>query len=149
MSEMRRWIRSSFSYLGHSALVSVVLLPLSIGAASDAPHLSSAQAAIIAKQTAKLKYPQERGLVSQWSDAKKAAEFICRPLAASVLKRRLRTADRVFLGTENPKTLRLVSNRRLEGSGQVRSGDQWRTFTFYCVLDPQTGKAVSFAANLT
>jgi hypothetical protein len=116
---------------------------------SAASHLSSAQVTVVARQIAKLKYPQERSLASRWSDAKKAAEFICRPLAMRVLKRRLKGADRVFLGTDDPDTLHLPGNRRLSGSGQVRIGSDWQTFTFSCTLDPRTGKAVSFATTLT
>src|SRR5262249_20661733 len=73
-----------------------------------------------------------------------AAEFICRPLAMRVLKRRFKGADRVFLGTDDPSTLHLLGNRRLSGSGQVRMGSDWQTFTFSCNLDPRTGEAVSF-----
>jgi hypothetical protein len=112
-----------------------------------AANLSPAQTSVVAKQIAKLKYPQERSLASGWTDAKKAAEFICRPLATRVIKRRFKNADRVFLGTDQPGTLQLVSDRRLEGSGQARTGSTWQAFTFTCTLDPRTGRAVSFNAN--
>jgi hypothetical protein len=134
------------SYLGSCAALWLMVLP---SAASDASHLSSAQAAVVAAKIAKLKYAEERSLASRWTDAKKAAEFICRPLAMRVLKRHFRDADRVFLGTDEPGTLRLLSDRRLSGTGQVRVGYDWQTFTFSCVMDPRTAKALSFATTLT
>jgi len=108
------------------------------------PHLSPVQARRVAQDIGKLKHPEERALASGWSDAKKAAEFICRPLALATLRHRFKGADRVFLGTDDPDTLRLVSDRRLEGSGQVRVGSDWKLFRFVCALDPKTGKALSF-----
>jgi hypothetical protein len=129
------------SCLGSCAAVWLTVLP---SAASHASHLSSAQVAVVAANIAKLKYAEERSLASRWTDAKKAAEFICRPLAMRVLKR-----HRVFLGTDEPGTLRLLSNRRLSGTGQVRVGYDWQTFAFSCAMDPRTGKALSFATTLT
>jgi hypothetical protein len=134
------------SCLGSCAALWLAVLP---SGAAEASHLSSAQAAVVAGKIAKLKYPQERSLASRWSEAKKAAEFICRPLAMRVLKRHFKKADRVFLGTDDPGTLHLFGNRRLSGSGQVRIGYDWQTFTFSCTLDPRTGKAVSFATTFT
>jgi hypothetical protein len=133
------------SCLGSCAALWLAVLPSDGSAAS---HLSSAQVAVVAWQIAKLKYPQERSVASRWSDAKKAAEFICRPLAMRVLKRGFKGADRVFLGTDDPSTLHLLGNRRLTGSGQVRIGYDWQTFTFSCKLDPRTGEAVSFETTL-
>jgi hypothetical protein len=130
---------------GSCAALWLAVLPSDGSAASQ---LSSAQVTVVAWQIAKLKYPQERSVASRWSDAKKAAEFICRPLAMRVLKRGFKGADRVFLGTDDPSTLHLLGSRRLTGSGQVRIGYDWQTFTFSCTLDPRTGKAVSFATTL-
>ncbi|MDQ8729183.1 hypothetical protein [Bradyrhizobium sp. LHD-71] len=124
------------------------LLFASAGAASATSGLSPAQSSAIARQIAKLKFREERALAGEWSDAKKVAEFICRPLALATLKRHLSQADRVFLGNNDPATLRLISNRRLEGTGQVRTGSSWHAFTFVCALDPLTGKGVSFDAKL-
>jgi hypothetical protein len=143
---MKTWIRSSLSVVLGCAVLSTALLPLGAAAASG---LSPVQAALVASQIAKLQHVEERSLASQWSDAKKAAEFICRPMAMSVLQRELKTADRVFLGTDDPATLNLVSDSLLKGSGQVRTNDGWRTFNFSCALDPQTGKAVSFQPSFT
>ncbi len=136
---------SRLSCLGGFAALCLTVLPATT---SGAAHLSSAQVAVVARDIAKLKYPQERSVASHWTDAKKAAEFICRPLATSVLKRHLKEADRVFLGTGEPHTLRLESNNRLSGRGQVRVGYNWQTFTFSCALNPRTGKAVSFKTTL-
>jgi hypothetical protein len=132
-----------------SLRVFALMMLLGGATAAEAASLSPAQAALVTGQIANLKYPEERALAGQWSDAKKAAEFICRPLADRVLKEQLKTADKVFLGTDDPKTLDLVSNSLLKGSGQVRTGSDWRIFTFSCALDPETGRAVSFEPTFT
>jgi plasmid rolling circle replication initiator protein Rep len=66
-----------------------------------------------------------------------------------VLKWHFKEADRVFLGTDEPRTLRLLSNSRLSGTGQVRLGYNWQTFAFSCAMDPWAGKAVSFETTVT
>ena len=136
----------SGSVLASGAVFLAMIASPAYAAAADAPRLSPAQASVIAGEIAKLKYPQERSLASHWSDAKKVAEFICRPLATAVLKRKA-NADRVFLGTNEPDTLHLLSNRELQGGGQYRSGDDWRTFTFSCALDPRNGTATAFKTS--
>jgi hypothetical protein len=132
-----------------SALAWAILLATaapSYTAAAGTVHLSPVQASVVAGKIAKLKYPQERSLASHWSDAKKVAEFICRPLATAVLKRE-HGADRIFLGTDDPRSLRLLDDRELQGSGQYRSGKDWHTFTFSCALDPRNGAAASFKTS--
>ena len=141
-----RKMTGSMSLFGSAALFLALAGASPSAAAPDQSHLSPSQTSVIARGIAKLKYPQERSLASQWNDAKKVAEFICRPLATSVLKRRSK-ADRVFLGTDDPKTLRLVGTRQLDGSGQYRAGSDWQTFTFSCILDPQKGTATAFKTS--
>lgn len=115
---------------------------------SGEPALSRAQNAEIAKSIAALRTPEERNLASNWNNAKKVAEAICRPAALPALKKQVPGADRVFLGTDDPKTLTLVSTRSLTGVGQVRSGSTWRNFTFTCALMPSSGKVAGFTAVL-
>lgn len=112
------------------------------------PELSRAQNIAIAKSIAALKTPEERRLANKWSNTKKVAEVICRPAALPALKKQVPNADRVFLGTDDPKTLTLVSTRSLTGAGQVRSGSAWRDFTFTCALMPSSGKVAGFTAVL-
>lgn len=112
------------------------------------PALSRAQNATIARSIAALKTPEERHLATNWNNAKKVAEVICRPAALPALKKQVPTADKVFLGTDDPKTLTLVSVRSLTGVGQVRSGSSWRDFTFTCALMPSSGKVAGFTAVL-
>ena len=119
--------------------------PLMLG---KEPELSRAQNNAIARSIAALKTPEERRLASGWSNAKKVAEVICRPAALPALKKQVPNADRVFLGTDDPKTLTLVSTRSLTGAGQVRSGSSWRDFTFTCALMPSSGKVAGFTAVL-
>ena len=106
--------------------------------------LSASQQKIVKDKIATLKIPQERQLAESWSDAKKAAEMLCRPAALPVLKKQTPSIDKVFLGTDDPKTLNLESNRKLTGSGQFRTANGWQDFTFTCELDPATGKVTSF-----
>ncbi|KKX32971.1 DUF930 domain-containing protein [Rhizobium sp. LC145] len=117
--------------------------------AKAAGELSQAQQAMIASQIKELKAPEERAVAAGWSDAKKVAEFICRPLALSELQKWNKQADRVFLGTDDPRTLDLTDNHLLSGSGDVRTGNDWTSFKFTCELDPQTGKARSFESDLS
>ncbi|WP_353642263.1 DUF930 domain-containing protein [Mesorhizobium sp. WSM2239] len=128
----------------------VVLWLCFVGSATFAATvLSKAQQDVVAAQIAELQTSEERGMASEWSDAKKVAEFICRPLAMSEVKKWNKDADRVFLGTDDPDTLDLPTNRLLTGSGQVRTGNDWTTFTFNCELDAGTGKALSFETSLS
>ncbi|CAN7526004.1 hypothetical protein LJR164_003681 [Phenylobacterium sp. LjRoot164] len=119
--------------------------PVALG---NEPELSRAQNTAIAKSIAGLKTPEERRMATGWSNAKKVAEVICRPAALPALKKQVPNADRVFLGTDDPKTLTLVSTRSLTGAGQVRSGSSWRDFTFTCALMPSSGKVAGFTAVL-
>lgn len=123
----------------------LALCPIS---AQAEPALSAAQSAAVAKSISALKHPEERQLASGWSNAKKVAEVICRPAALPALKKQVPSADRVFLGTDDPATLTLASNASLTGTGQVRAAAGWRDFTFTCKLDPKTGKAAGFKAVL-
>jgi hypothetical protein len=127
------------------ALGAIFWVSLAASAPAAAAELSPAQASFLANEIAKLKLPEERALAKDWTDAKKVAEFICRPAAMKTVRKRFKGADRAFLGTDDPKTLQLVSNRLLTGSGQARTGGtNWQIFSFSCVLNPKGGKAVSF-----
>ncbi len=118
--------------------------PLACAAGSGEPALSAAQKAAVAKQIATLKSSSDRSTAQGWSNAKKVAELICRPAALPILKKQTRGADRVFLGTRSPQSLTLESNRRLTGSGEVRTPQGWHDFTFTCELNPATGKVTHF-----
>ena len=132
------------------AAMLLVISPLTAQSATPGePALSAAQSKAVAKSIAALKRPEERQLASGWSNAKKVAEIICRPAALRTLKKQIPGADRVFLGTNDPATLTLVSNKSLVGTGQVRSGANWTEFSFACQLDPRSGKARSFTAKMT
>lgn len=126
-----------------------VLFVVSVGAvaqtsSSKEPELSPKQQAIVDRKIAGLKSAGDRRVAREWSNAKKVAEVLCRPAALPVLKKQASGVDRVFLGTSDPHTLHLESNRRLTGSGQFRTPKGWREFTFTCELDPDTGKVTRF-----
>lgn len=126
-----------------------VLFVMSVSAvaqtsSSGEPALSPKQQTIVDRKIAALKSPGDRRVAEDWSNAKKVAEILCRPAALPVLKKQATGVDRVFLGTSDPHTLHLESNRRLTGSGQFRTPKGWREFTFTCELDPETGKVTRF-----
>lgn len=106
--------------------------------------LSSSETTVISRQIATLKSSTDRDVATSWSNAKKVAELICRPGALPILKKQIKGADRVFLGTDASQTLILESSRRLTGSGQVRTPQGWQDFTFTCNLNPTTGTVIDF-----
>jgi len=113
------------------------------------PALSPAENAAVTRQIASLHSSVDRSVANGWSNSKKVAEFICRPAALAVLKKQLPGTDRVFLGTDDPKTLNLESNAKLTGTGSARNPKGWQDFTFTCEINPETGKATSFTATPT
>ena len=113
------------------------------------PVLSSGETAAVQRQIATLHSSVDRSVANGWSNSKKVAELLCRPAALPVLKKQITGVDRVFLGTDDPKTLTLESNQRLTGSGSARTPQGWQDFTFTCELDPETGKVTAFTAVLT
>jgi hypothetical protein len=91
----------------------------------------------------------DRSVANGWSNAKKVAETICRPAAVATLKKEISGTDRVFLGTDDPKTLSLESNAKLTGTGSARNPEGWQDFSFVCEVDPETGQVTSFVPVLT
>lgn len=116
----------------------------SLAAAAEAEALSPAQQQAIKRSIAGLRGEADRHIANEWSDAKKVAEVMCRPLALKQLRHDDRSIDRVFLGDDNAASLSLHGNTRLEGRGQARAGNSWKTFTFSCELDPRSGRAKAF-----
>jgi hypothetical protein len=108
------------------------------------PDLSAAETTMVNRQIATLKSSGDRRMAEGWSNTKKVAELLCRPASLPVLKKQSTRVDRVFLGTDDPKTLTLENNSRLTGTGQFRTPSGWTDFSFTCDLDPQTGKVTSF-----
>jgi hypothetical protein len=118
-------------------------------AGQSEPALSPAETAAVSRQIATLHSSTDRSMANGWSNAKKVAETICRRAALAVLKKQIPGTDRVFLGTDDPKTLNLESNAKLTGTGSARNPKGWQDFTFTCEVDPETGKATSFTPTLT
>jgi hypothetical protein len=108
------------------------------------PDLSAAETTMVNRRIATLKSSGDRRMAEGWSNTKKVAELLCRPASLPVLKKQSTRVDRVFLGTDDPKTLTLENNSRLTGTGQFRTPSGWTDFSFTCDLDPQTGKVTSF-----
>lgn len=122
----------------------IVLASFAQAANNQEPALSAAERHVVAQQIATLKSATDRTVASSWSNAKKVAELICRPAALPVLKKQDRRIDRVFLGTDDPKTLTLETDGRLTGSGQFRTVHGWTDFQFACEVNPETAKVTSF-----
>src|SRR5271163_1189215 len=123
--------------------------PAQQAAGQTEPALSSTETAAVSHQIATLHSSVDRSVANGWSNSKKVAELICRPAALPVLKKQLPGTDRVFLGTDDPKTLNLESNAKLTGTGSARYPKGWQDFTFTCELNPETGKVTSFKPTLS
>ncbi len=129
-----------------TVMITVLLLTAAMPRTLSAfePDLSAAETTAVNRQIATLKASGDRRMAQGWSNTKKVAELLCRPAALPVLNKQTAAVDRVFLGTDDPKTLTLESNSRLTGTGEFRTPKGWTDFTFTCDLDPQTGKVVAF-----
>ncbi len=135
--------------VSRALILLVVLLGLSAVAQAETSVLSPAQRKLVAQSIDKLKLVQERQMATQWSDAKKVAEFICRPAALKSLRLRLKGVDRVFLGSDDPKSLSLAGNTALTGMGHARMGGGWREFRFNCEMNPTTAQVKRFDTLLS
>lgn len=111
--------------------------------------LSHRQQQVIRTEFSKIESPAERKMAMEWSDAKKVAETMCRPIALKYFQKEYKDADRVFLGNDKSDSLRLMGNEVLTGVGQVRAGGTWYYFNFACPLNPRNGRAKSFGADIT
>ena len=131
-----------------ATLAALFLLTLAHPLLAADPDLSAAETAAVNRQIATLKSPVDRHMANGWSNAKKVSELICRPAALAVLKKQTPGVDRVFLGTDDPKTLTLETSSRLTGSGQFRSPQGWTDFTFTCNINPDTAKVTAFQPAL-
>jgi hypothetical protein len=131
------------------ATASMNAAPARQAANQTEPALSPAESAAVTRQVATLHSSVDRSMANGWSNAKKVAELICRPAALPVLKKQIPGTDRVFLGTDDPKTLNLASNAKLTGTGSARNPKGWQDFSFACEIDPETGKVASFVPVLT
>jgi hypothetical protein len=109
--------------------------------------LTGTQQQTIARAIESLHGKADREVARQWTDAKKVAEVMCRPLALERLRHAHRGIDRVFLGDADAASLSLHSNALLEGIGQARVDNDWKTFAFSCGLDPRSGRAISFTVH--
>jgi len=122
----------------------IALASIAQAANNQEPPLSAAEKEVVARQIATLKTPADRTLASSWSSAKKVAELICRPAALPALKKQDQRIDRVFLGTDDLKSLTLETSGRLIGSGQFRTVHSWTDFNFACEVNPETAKVTNF-----
>jgi hypothetical protein len=129
-----------------TVMITVLLLAAAVPHTLSAfeADLSAAETTAVNRQIATLKASGDRRMAQGWSNSKKVAELLCRPAALPILKKQTAAVDRVFLGTDDPKTLSLESNSRLTGAGEFRTPKGWTDFTFTCDLDPQTGKVIAF-----
>lgn len=90
---------------------------------------------------------EDRQIAISWDNAKKASEFICRPIALTEIQRKgFPKADRIFLGEDNQDSLNLslIRQYHLTGIGEVRIDDAWYDFTFQCDIDSVKGIVTFF-----
>ncbi|HBC1286563.1 TPA: hypothetical protein ACGJPB_003365 [Escherichia coli] len=81
---------------------------------------------------------------TNWTEAQRVAEFICRPLALKELQKRYTDVDKVIFDQGKHNMQRLISPALLTGNGQYRRGINWTTFHFACELSVKTGEAMAF-----
>lgn len=81
---------------------------------------------------------------TNWTEAQRVAEFICRPLALKELQKRYTDVDKVIFDQGKHNMQRLISPALLTGNGQYRRGINWTTFHFACELSVKTGEAMGF-----
>ena len=122
----------------------IALASIAQAANNQEPALSAAERHIVARGIATLKAPADRTLAANWSNAKKVAEWICRPAALPAVRKQDQRAGRVVLGTDDLESLTLETNGRLIGSGLFRTVHGWQDFNFACEVNPETAKVTSF-----
>ncbi|EJF5505686.1 DUF930 domain-containing protein [Salmonella enterica] len=89
-------------------------------------------------------YSSDREIIKTWSESRKAAEFICRPLAKKIISEKYPSTDKVILSQGKEGDVYLKSSTLLVGEGAFRAGEQWMNFSFQCELSETTGKPLKF-----
>ncbi|GAN69177.1 hypothetical protein AA0473_1995 [Acetobacter orleanensis NRIC 0473] len=131
--------------------VAALLFSTPVFAAESTDTLpSAAETAIMTRQIAAIKNPQERAAVQSQSLAWKMTTFLCQKAAHAPLKR-LGAGSRFFLQDDKPDSQVLVSASLVKGRGQFRRPDgmNWTAFSWSCHLDPATGRVKKFEARPT
>ncbi|MDR0218154.1 MAG: hypothetical protein LBI71_04600 [Enterobacteriaceae bacterium] len=129
------------TYLG----ITCLLLPAIAQAQTPAQQLSSSQKEYLQQEIDKqVTDKSAMDEIQKWSDAKKIAEFVCRPLALTTIQQQHKDADKVFLGDVAPNSIKLQNAERLVGKGMYRTDNGWKDIRFSCKLDAATGKAILF-----
>lgn len=109
---------------------------------------SKAETAIMNRQIAAIRNPQERAAVESQSLVWKMTTFLCQKAARAPLTH-LGAGSRFFLQDDRPDSQVLVSSSLLKGRGQFRQADgiNWTSFSWSCHLDPETGAVKRFEAT--
>lgn len=124
-----------------NAIIFMLCTPLSVMAASEGFYKDAQSKAALHAGT------------EDWTDAKKVAEFICRPAADTILRKQHPTIDRYFLGeTPTGKNLKFTGGSPrpgetvLSGNASYRTKNgTWSDATFSCVIASATGNVLSFS----
>ncbi|WP_415466366.1 DUF4232 domain-containing protein [Acetobacter persici] len=142
--------RSSFYPAGAAglALVGFLSAPSAFAQGAAGVEPSPAEQALINRQIAAIRSPQDRAAVQNQSLVWKMTTFLCQKAARAPLKR-LGAGDRFFLQDDQPDSQVLVSPSLLEGRGQFRQADgiSWTSFRWSCHLNPRTGAVQRFEAT--
>ena len=99
--------------------------------------------------TTQISNEQDRmAIKNEWSEAHQVAEFLCRPVATTVIQRQESLVEKVILSDGEQNSLTLHSPIRLTGNGQyLISGSKWIPFYFRCDLSSITGKVTRFVID--
>ncbi|ECC9158995.1 DUF930 domain-containing protein [Salmonella enterica subsp. enterica] len=89
-------------------------------------------------------HSSDREIIKTWSEARKAGEFICRPLAKKIISEKYPLMDKVILSQGVEGNVYLKSSTLLVGEGAFRTGNQWMNFSFQCEFSGTTGKPLKF-----
>ena len=71
-------------------------------------------------------------------------------MGLSEIRKKLPTADRVYLGDPDGKDGRelVLAGDKLSGPGMARLADGWQDFTFECTLDADEATATGFVFTI-
>lgn len=124
-------------------LLAVLGYSISLAHASDARLNQSQLDYLNALINTQVKEQSDIDIINGWTEAQRAAEFICRPLAEKTIKEQFHTSDRIILDQGADNQQHLVSATMLMGKGLYREGMNWTPFHFQCEIS-ETGEAVNF-----
>ncbi|RZM89545.1 hypothetical protein D9736_19200 [Escherichia sp. E10V10] len=98
---------------------------------------------------AQISNEQDRTAIkNEWTEAHQVAEFLCLPVAMTVIQKHESLVEKVTLSDGEQNSLILHTPIRLTGNGQyLIYGSKWIPFYFRCDLSSITGKVTRFVID--